>query len=409
MPAAGPVLMLAAGSAETALEFTELGAVILGLAVLARIAGRLGVSPIPFYLVGGLLVGGGGLIPVEVTDDFTHLGAEIGVLLLLFTLGLEYTPKELSVELRRSALGGLVDLVANFLPGLAAGLILGWDPVAAILLGGVTYISSSGIISKLLADLGRVNNRETSVVLSVLVLEDLAMAVYLPVVGVLLSGAALLTGAVSVAIALAVVAVILAAAIRFGPTISRLLESRSDEVVLLTVLGLVLLVGGLAQQLEVSAAVGAFFVGLAIAGPAQHHAAELISPLRNLFAAVFFFVFGLGIDPGSLVPVLLPAVVLAVVTALSKFGVGWWMAGRAGIGVHGRWRAGTMLVPRGEFSIVIAGLGVVAGIESDLGPLAAAYVLLLAIVGPLIAKVDRLPKVLDRWLRRPAAVTGRQA
>jgi monovalent cation:H+ antiporter-2, CPA2 family len=375
--------------------------------VLARGAGRYGLSPIPLYLVGGLLVGVGGVIPTAVTEEFVEVAAEIGVLLLLFTLGLEYTPQELTNELRRNFAAGLADLVANFLPGLAAGLLLGWDPVAAILLGGVTYISSSGLIAKMLGDLGRTGNRETPTVLSILVLEDLAMAVYLPVVGVLLSGAALVTGLLSVTGALAAVVLILVVAMRLGGHVSRVIHSPSDEVMLLSVLGLVLLVGGLAQQVQVSAAVGAFLVGLAISGPAQHRAGYLTGPLRDLFAAIFFFVFALGIDPRSLPPVLVPAVVLVVVTGLTKFAVGSWAAGRAGVGPNGRWRAGTTLIARGEFSIVIAGLGVVAGIESDLGPTAAAYVLVLAVVGPLVTRADRAPEWLrGRTRRRAARRTG---
>jgi monovalent cation:H+ antiporter-2, CPA2 family len=391
--------MLLAALEEPARAFIELGAIILGLSLLARGAGRFGISPIPLYLLGGLTIGVGGILPTAVTDEFVEIAAEIGVLLLLFTLGLEYTPQELSTELRRNALGGLVDLFANFTPGLLAGLLLGWDPVAAVLLGGVTYISSSGLISKLLDDLQRMGNRETRTVLSILVLEDLAMAVYLPIVGVLLSGAAFLTGLVSIGVAIGAVVLILIVAVRLGPHVSLAIDSRSDEVLLLSLLGLVLLVGGLAEHAHVSAAVGAFLVGLAISGPAQHRAGPLIGPLSHLFAAIFFFVFALAIDPRSLPPVLVPATVLAVVTAMTKLAVGWWAAGRAGAGRHGRWRAGATLVSRGEFSIVIAGLGVVAGIESDLGPLAAAYVLILAVVGPLLARVDRAPD----WLRRKRA------
>ena len=287
-------MMLAAVSAEVTTAFIELGAILLGLSLLARGAVRVGFSPIPLYLMGGLVVSAFGLLPARITDDFVELAAEIGVLLLLFVLGLEYTPKELSSELRSNSLGGFVDLVANFGPGLAIGLLLGWDPVAAILLGGVTYISSSRVISKLLDDLDRLGNRETGTILSMLVLEDLVMAVYLPIVGVLLAGTAMVTGLISVGIAMAVVAVIIVFAVRLGPWLSRAIDSESDEVALLSVLGLVLLVGGLAQEVEVSAAVGAFLVGLAISGPAQHHAGALIGPLRDLFAAIFFFVFALG-------------------------------------------------------------------------------------------------------------------
>lgn len=385
--------------AEITTAFVQLGLILLGLSLLARAANRAGFSPIPLYLLGGLAAGSGGLIPARVTEDFIGIAAEIGVLQLLFALGLEYTATELSGELRRNFRAGVADLVANFTPGLLLGLLLGWSPVAAVLLGGVTYVSSSGIIAKLLGDLGRLGNRETPTVLSILVLEDLTMAVYLPIVAVLLAGAGLFTGLVSLTVALSVVAVIVLFAVKIGPWLSRAVDSESDEVTILFILGLVLFVGGLVQEVDVSAAVGAFLVGLALSGPIQHRAASLVEPLGNVFAAIFFFVFGLGIDATSLPSVLLPAVGLAVVTAATKAWVGWWAAGRAGIGPHGRWRAATTLIVRGEFSIVIAGLGVAARVESRLGPLAAAYVLVLAVVGSLLVRVGRLPSFLDRTAR----------
>lgn len=388
-------MTLAAAGAETTSAFLELGIDLLALAALAWLAGRLRISPIPLYLVAGLLASAGGPLSLDVTADFASLAAEIGVLLLLFTLGLEYTPRELTTALAKGAGGGVLDLVLNFIPGLAAGLLLGWDPVAAVLLGGVTYISSSGVIAKLVGDLGRIGNRETPHILTVLVFEDLVMAVYLPVVSVLLIGSSMAHGLRDVGIALAVVLTILIVLSRWGQPISDMLERRSDaaadEVVLLSVFGSVLLVGGLVQRVDVSAAVGAFLVGVAISGPAQHRAASLIGPLRDLFAAIFFFAFALGIDVSALPPVLPAAIALAVVGTFTKLVTGWFVARNAGIGIHGRWRTGTTLVARGEFSIVIAGLGTVAGIEADLPPVAAAYVLVLAILGPILARTERAP------------------
>lgn len=133
--------------------FLELGAAILGLAVLARLANRFGFSAIPLYLLAGLAFGNGGLAPLNVSEHFIHTGAEIGVLLLLFMLGLEYTEQELKRNLQVGLPAAALDFVLNFLPGFIAGLLLGWRPLPAVLLGGVTYISSSGIIAKVLAEL----------------------------------------------------------------------------------------------------------------------------------------------------------------------------------------------------------------------------------------------------------------
>src|ERR1700682_4266528 len=133
---------------DFSLIFIELGAAVVGLAVLARIASRWGFSAIPLYLLAGLAFGNGGLAPLKVSAGFIHIGAEIGVLLLLFMLGVEYTGRELVENLRGGFPAAVVDLALNFTPGVIAGLLLRWQALAAVLLGGVTYVSSSGVIAK---------------------------------------------------------------------------------------------------------------------------------------------------------------------------------------------------------------------------------------------------------------------
>jgi monovalent cation:H+ antiporter-2, CPA2 family len=381
----------------------ELGGMILGLGILGRLAGRLGLSAIPLYLLAGLAFGEGGLLPLVTAQEFIEVGAEVGVILLLLLLGLEYSASELVGSLRSAAPAGLVDLVLNFAPGVVAGLLLGWSVLASLVLGGVTYVTSSGIAAKVLGDLGRIGNRETPVVLSILVVEDLAMAAYLPLLTGLLVGEDLLASALPVGVALGTVALVLVVAVRYGETLSRLVFSPSDEVLLLVILGLALVVAGAAEQLQVSAAVGAFLVGIALSGEAAEAAQALLTPLRDLFAAVFFLFFGLQTDPRSIPPVALAAAALALVTAATKVGTGWWAARRIGVGPRGRWRAGTVLIPRGEFSIVIAGLAVAAGREPTLGPLATTYVLILAVLGPLVA---RLSEPLRVGLSRPLTALG---
>lgn len=383
----------------TTLALVELGAVLFLLGVLGRLAARIGMSPVPLYLLGGLLIGVGGLLfsgadpsgtlrsPVAAIGDFSSLAAEIGVVLLLLTLGLEYSARELMTGLRGSWRSGLLDVALNFTPGAAAGWLLGWGPVGAVVLGGITYISSSGIIAKVLNDLGRVGNRETPVMLSVLVFEDLAMAVYLPLMTALVAGSAFAAGLRAVGIALLVVAAVLFTALRFGPQISRLVYSPEQETFLLKVLGLALLVAGVAGALQVSAGVGAFLLGIAISGAAAKQARSVLEPLRDMFAALFFVLFGMNVDPRTLPPVLLGALALAVVTAATKVATGYLAARAAGIGVAGRWRAGATLTIRGEFSIVIAGLATASGtLPAEVSAFATAYVLILAVAGPLLTR-----------------------
>jgi CPA2 family monovalent cation:H+ antiporter-2 len=365
----------------------ELGLVVLGLALLARLASRWGFSAIPFYLLAGLAFGNGGLAPLNVSAGFIHTGAEIGVLLLLFMLGLESTGEELKANLQRGFAGGIMDLALNFPPGLFAGLLLGWRPLAAVLLGGVTYISSSGVIAKVLSELRRLQNPETPAVLSILVFEDLCMAVYLPLVAVLLAGGEPVKIVLSVSVAVTMVFLVLLIAVRFGKRLSGFVAHESDEIVLLTTFGAVLLVAGISQRFQVSAAIGAFLVGIAVSGQMAEQTHRLLAPLRVLFAATFLFFFGLQIDPATLPPALLSAVLLGVVTTLTKVLTGYWAAERLGVDRQGRLRAGMELVSHGEFSIVIAGLG--AALEPQLGPLSAAYVLFLAVLGPILTRAAK--------------------
>jgi len=372
---------------EVSRLFVEIGAAVILLAILARAATRWGFSAIPLYLLAGLIVSKRGVAPIPLSQGFIEAGAEIGVLLLLFMLGLECTGEELKKNLRFGLPAGIVDFVLNFTPGLTAGLLLRWTPLAAVLLGGVTYISSSGVVAKVLQELGRINNPETPTVLAVLILEDLAMAVYLPLVGVLLLGDSPARMAISVSIAVAVVLLVLVVALRYGRQLSRLATHESDEIVVLSTFGAVLLVGGLAERFQVSAAIGAFLVGIALSGPIAERTHRLLAPLRDLFAATFFFFFGLEIDAAALPRVLPLALALGVVTAGTKVLTGYWAAKRAGVDGAGGCRAGASLVARGEFSMVIAGLG--TGLQPSLGPLAAAYVLLLAILGPILARLAK--------------------
>jgi monovalent cation:H+ antiporter-2, CPA2 family len=368
----------------------ELGAVLIGLSLLARVAGRLRISSIPFYLLAGLAFGEGGILPLVTTSGFIEVGAEIGLILLLFSLGLEYSARELVTTLRAQAGAGALDAVLNFTPGFVAGLLLGWAPIPAAVLGGVTYVSSSGVAAKLLHDYGWTRNPESKVVVSLLILEDLAMAIYLPVLaGLLIAGGFSAEGLIGSAIAIAAVAALLLTALKVDVGITRFLFSRSDEALLFTILGLAIFVAGVAELVQISAAVGALLVGIGMSGPGIEGGRQLLTPLRDFFAAMFFAFFGLSIDPGALPPVLGSAALLALVTGASKFVGGWLIARRSGCNTGSRIRGGALLVARGEFSIVIALIAVASGLEF-VGPVAAAYVLILAIAGPLLVRLVEL-------------------
>jgi CPA2 family monovalent cation:H+ antiporter-2 len=375
----------------------ELGAILLGLAFLSRFAARIGMPTIPLYLTAGLAFGEGGIVPLVTSEDFVQVGAEIGLILLLFMLGLEYTAAELITTIRAQSGIALLDLALNFTPGFVMGLLLGFDLVLSFVLGGVTYVSSSGIVAKVLSDHGWTSNRETPVVLSTLVIEDLAMALYLPVAGVLLGGDGDFASLAPAAVGVVAVGGLLAVASRLEVGVSRLVFSRSDEALLLTILGMTILVAGAAEVFGVSAAVAALLVGIVLSGPAAEAAHGLLTPTRDLFAAIFFAFVGLSVDPASIPPLLAPAVALALLTLGTKLVTGWIGAARAGVGIRGRVRAGTLLTARGEFSIAIAGLATSAGVVGDFEGLAISYVFVLALVGPVLVRfADRMGDTIAR-------------
>ena len=362
----------------------QLGAVLTALALLGTVARRFALSPIPVYLLAGLALGNGGVAPVTTAGQFITTGAPIGVVLLLLTLGLEFSATEFASSLRHHLPSAAVDFVLNATPGAVAGWLLGLNGVGILALAGVTYVSSSGVISSLLADLHRLGNRETPAVLAVLVLEDFAMAVYLPLVAVLGAGGGWLLAIVEVAAAIAALCMAFAASYRWGHQVGRLMTHPDSEQLLLRVLGITLIVAALAEHLHASAAVGAFLVGLTLTGETAERARKLLGPLRDLFAAIFFVAVGLPVNPAQLLPELPIALILAAVTAATKVATGVFAARREGVARRGQLRAGTTLMARGEFSLIIIGL--VGTSITGVSALATSYVFVLAIVGPVVTR-----------------------
>ncbi|EHB44534.1 sodium/hydrogen exchanger [Mycolicibacterium rhodesiae JS60] len=365
----------------------ELGVILTVLTILGTLARKFALSPIPLYLLAGLSLGTGGIAPVPAAGAFVSTGASIGVVLLLLTLGLEFSIGEFAASMRRHLPSAAVDVVLNATPGAIAGWLLDLNFVGILAMAGITFISSSGVIARLLNDLGRLGNRETPAVLSVLVLEDFAMAAYLPLLAVLAAGGTWWQALLWMGVAIVALGAAFAASYRWGHHVGRLIAHPDDEQLLLRILGLTLIVAALAEHLHASAAVGAFLVGLTLTGETAERARAVLTPLRDLFAAVFFLAIGLSVDPKDLVPMLPVAALLAAVTAVTKVATGVYAARRDGVARPGQLRAGTALIARGEFSLVIIGL---AGTSvATIGSLATPYVFVLATVGPLLARFAR--------------------
>lgn len=404
MTASQTIMAIVPAAASPTVDATllmEFGVLLVILGVLARVAHHFGFSAVPFYLIGGLVLGEGGAFNVDAQATFIPVVAELGVILLLLLLGLEYSGRQLVDHARRQVGPGAFDLVANALPGAALGLLFGWGLVGAVALGGITYISSSGIVSQVVRDLRWRRNPETGPVVSILVIEDLVMAPYLPVLTVVLTGTGLAAGLISVSVALLVVGVVIVIAVRRSTWSPRFLRLSEPVGLLLVVFGLAVAAAGLAARLSFSSAVAAFLVGLLLTGEVAEVARRRLDPLRELLAAVFFAYFGLVTNPRDLPVVLLPALGLVIVTTLTKFATGWLAGRTVEGGTVSRLRAGALLTARGEFSVIIAGIVAVSGVLPDqFSALVAAYVLITATLGPLLAKY--VEQVGWWWDQRPS-------
>ena len=381
-----------------------IGLAFVAIAVAGAVAERANLSVIPLYVVAGVLVGpnvlggvgavavGGGTVPVPAVpvDDTVTVLAELGIVLLLFFLGLEFSIDRLLAGWRRMTAAGSVDLVVNFPLGVLVGLALGWSVVEALLLGGVVYISSSAIITKSLLDLGWIANDESEPILGVLVFEDLVIAVYLALVTPIVTGGGDPTAvAVDLSVAVAVL-VVLAVAAYFGERwAERTLRADTGETFVLRTLALAVPIAGAALALGVSEAVAAFFVGVAVASTSHVERAErLLAPVRDVFAAVFFLWVGLRTDPAVLLdPVVVTALAaIVLLTGPSKVLTGFYGGRIYGLPDRRSLRVGLGMTTRGEFSLVVAALAATGTgtVMTEIVPaVAVGYVLVMSTVGTL--------------------------
>jgi len=369
-------------------ELIALGGALLAAALLARFGRRVGFPTIPLFMLAGIMFGPHtpGIALVENPGDL-HLLATLGLILLLFHLGLEFNLGDL-VDGGAKLLGtGGLFLALNLTGGFLFGLALGWGVPEAFVIAGALGISSSAIVTKLVTEMRRLTNPETRVILGIIVVEDLFLAVYLAALQPVLGDADSLAGAaLEFAIALAFLLALTALA-RWGATlIGRLVATDDDELLTIGFVGLTVLTAGVAAEFGVSHAIGAFMIGLVLAETtAAHRIERLVLPLRDTFAAVFFFAFGLSIDPADLGAVAVAVACAVGVTFVLNI-VGAFITARwHGLGQIARLNLAFTVLGRGELSLILAALAIEVGLDERIAPLIAAYVLILAVIGPFLA------------------------
>ncbi len=383
---------------------------LIALAVLA--AKKLGLSNIPFLIVIGMIVGPHapqvGVFDfrfIETGSLITYMG-RIGVLFLLFYLGLESNVTRLIKAGRSILTGGSLYIGMNFTIGFVYGYLAGFPMRETLIIAGLTTVSSSAIVAKILFDYRRMANAETQLILGITMFEDVFLAVYLSLIsGIVLSGASSFAGvASSGGIALGFIVGLILLGRWLTPLLNRLLNISSNEIFVIVIFACLFLLAGLGETIHVAESIGALLLGL-IFGETEHseRMERLVVPFRDFFGAIFFFGFGLSIDPFTLGG----AVWLALgAAALSLVGVtisGLIVGKRNGLSPIGSLNTGFTLLARGEFSIIIVNLALAGSLMPILQPFAALYVLILASVSPLLAKeTERIYGLYERVAGRLA-------
>ncbi|MDF2986058.1 MAG: sodium/hydrogen exchanger [Eubacterium sp.] len=376
----------------------EIGLAITLIAIVGFISNKLNFSVIPFYILIGMAVGPHaprfGIIDLRFIESSTFINfmGRLGVLFLLFYLGLEFSVTRLIKSGKSIFIGGTVYVLLNFSSGLLLGWIMDLPIKETIVVCGIMTSSSTAIVAKVLIDLKRTANPETEVIMGMIMFDDLFIAIHISVLsGLLLSGSKSVWGVLSTSlVALFFILAILIGGKRVIKYIDKLLNIQSAELFLLVVIGVLFLVAGFSETLHVAEAIGALLVGLIMAE--SIHAKKIehnILPFRDFFGAIFFFNFGLTIDPLSLGGGVVMAVVAAIFTIIGNIVAGMFSGRMSKISDPASANIGFTLSARGEFSIIMANMGKAGGLMPVLQSFVVIYVLILAIVAPILTKESK--------------------
>ncbi len=390
-------------------SLVALGGALLLAGLLGRIGRRARLPTIPLFVLAGIAFGPHtpGIALVDSPDEL-GLFATFGLVMLLFHLGLEFSVHDLLAGGRTLAIAGSVFLALNVVTGIALGLVFGWGGREALVVGGAVAISSSAIVTKLLTELRRLGNRETPLILGIIVVEDVFLALYLAVVQPVLSGAGGTEILVSIASAFGfLLGFALIARFATG-LVRRLLDAESDELLIVCVVGLVVLAAGVAEEVGVSDAIAALLVGLVVAETGLTRRVEhLVLPLRDTFGAMFFFVFGVSIQPSLVLEVIGPILLAVLASLIVNVVAGLVVARRSEMSRRAGLRVGLTVLARGEFSLILAALATAAGLDTRVAAFIAGYVLVLSLLAPVLAThSDFLARRVERGPPGDAIGTG---
>lgn len=389
----------------------EVGIAIALIALVGLIANKLRFSVIPFYILIGMAVGPHapqfGIIDLRFiqSQDFIEFMGRLGVLFLLFYLGLEFSVTRLIRSGKSIVLGGTVYILINFGAGLLLGWMMGLPIIETLIIGGIMTSTSTAIIAKVLVDLKRTANPETELIMGMVMFDDLFVAVHISVMsGIVLSGGSSLLGVVFTALGAFIFMILfLFLGRKIMKYLDKALDIKSTELFLLVILAGLLVVSGFAETLHVAEAIGALLIGIVLADSIHVKRIEhLVLPFRDVFGAIFFFSFGLTIDPSTLGGAVWMSIIAVILTLVSNVIVGIFAGRKAGVSTKSSLNIGLTMISRGEFSIIMANIGKAGGLLPVLQSFAVLYVLILAILGPLLAKES---KRIYGWFNKGVALS----
>jgi len=369
-------------------ELAILGALLLIAYVFGRLGKLIGLPAIPVYMLIGLLASPHtGWMPFKFDSSQIGLIAIFGLILLLFNLGLEFDQDEFFDNAGKLLVSGGSYIALNMVVGLAFGFWVGWGTREALIIAGITATSSSAIVTKLLIELNRLPNRETPMILGVTVVEDIFIAIYLAIVGVVLSGETAIWPVVGkLAISFLFLVVMFTIARWGGKWVSKLFRTKDDELFTILFFGLAVAFGGIGELLGVTDAIGAFLIGLVLGATRYRSKIEHLSlPMRDVFGAFFFLNFGLTLNISEFPTVFTPVAGAVVMTVLLNVFAGQFVAWLNKLGPQAGINAAAILQNRGEFALILATLSISAGLDRRIVPFAGLYVLVLSVLGPVLA------------------------
>jgi len=381
----------------------DLAVVMIVAALVTVLFHRLKQPVVLGYILAGVIIGPHTPpFPLIHDEQTINTLSELGVILLMFSLGLEFSLRKLKLVGAPAVIAALLEILLLFWAGYEVGRLFGWRNMDSIFLGAMLSMSSTTVIIKVLGELGKMKEHFAQLIFGILIIEDiLGIAMIALLSGIAMTGTLSVT---DVGVTLGKLGIFLAVTLVIGLiAVPRLIgyvaRFKSNEMLIVTVLGLCFGVSLLAVKLGYSPALGAFLIGAVVAEARQiHHIENLIEPVRDMFSAIFFVAIGLLIDPKMLLTYWQPILIVTLVVVVGKVATCSFGAFAGGNDTRTSLRVGMGLAQIGEFSFIIASLGLSLGVTSSfLYPIAVAVSAITTLTTPyLIRQADGLVVWFDR-------------